>query len=136
MEDVLKAYRGQVRVVRKQHPLQQIHPHAETAALAACCAEEAGLGDRMAEALYTAPPEELTSEGCEKIAASVGMDVGAYRQCLASDRPARRLASDAADAQAAGLGPEAPVFWIGDTRYRGAMSAEVIRDGIERALGR
>jgi uncharacterized membrane protein/predicted DsbA family dithiol-disulfide isomerase len=136
MAQVLAAYDGKVRVVRKQHPLGEIHPHADTAARAACCAEEAGLGDRMADALYAAPPDDLTSEGCERIAARVGLDLAAYRQCVASDRPAARLRADAAAAQAAGLGPEVPVFWIGDTRYRGAHSADTIRDGIERALRR
>jgi len=136
LEEVLQAYDGKVRLVRKQHPLATIHPHAETAARAACCAEEVGRGDEMADALYKAAPEELTTEGCEKLAAQVGVNVDAYRQCLVSDRPAQRLAADAEYARAAGLGPEAPVFWIGDTRYRGAQPAEVIRRGIERALGR
>ncbi len=136
MNDVLKAYQGKVRVVRKEHPLAQIHPHAETAARAQCCAEELGRGEQMAEALYAAAPDELTSEGCERLAERLGMDLAAYRQCLSSDRPAQRLAADAADARSAGLGNEAPVFWIGDTRYRGWQPADVIRDGIERALGR
>jgi protein-disulfide isomerase len=136
LEQVVKAYDGKVRVIRKQHPLSQIHPHAETAARAACCAEEAGRGDQMADALYTAAPDELTTEGCEKLAARVGVDVETYHRCLVSDRPGQRLAADAEYARAAGLGPEAPVFWIGDTRYRGAQPASVIRDGIDRALAR
>src|SRR5262249_17363474 len=78
LEQVTKTYDGKVRLVRKQHPLATIHPHAETAARAACCAEEVGRGDEMADALYKAAPDELTTEGCEKLAARVGADVDAY----------------------------------------------------------
>jgi protein-disulfide isomerase len=133
MQEVLKDYDGKVRVVRKQHPLA-MHSHAADAARAACCADEAGRGDEMADALYHAPPENLTAEGCEKLAASIGLDVAKYRQCFASDDTTRRLAEDAADARAAGLREEAPVFWIGDVRYRGALPADMIRMGIDRAL--
>ena len=133
MQDVLKDYEGKVRVVRKQHPLA-MHAHALDAARAACCADEAGRGDEMADALYHAPPEDLTAEGCEKLAASIGIDVSRYRQCFASDDTTQRLAADAADARAAGLREEAPVFWIGDVRYRGALPADMIRMGIDRAL--
>jgi uncharacterized membrane protein/predicted DsbA family dithiol-disulfide isomerase len=135
LSDVMKEYEGRVRLVRKQHPLS-FHSHAATAARAACCADQAGQGDRMAEALYGAPPTELTTAGCEKLATDLGIDLEAYRACVASEDTTRRLASDAAEAKAAGLAEEAPVFWIGDVRYRGAMPPDVIRDGIERALRR
>jgi len=133
MHEVIKDYDGKIRLVRKQHPLS-IHAHAATAARAACCADAAGFGDQMADALYGAPPEELTSVGCEKLAARVGLDVERYRQCFASDDTTQRIAADVADARAAGLKEEAPVFWIGEIKYRGAMPPDVIRDGIERAL--
>lgn len=134
MTSVLKDYSGKVRLVRKQRPLAKIHPHAEVAARASCCADEAGRGDAMAEALYAAPPDELTADGCESLAAKIGLDLAAYRQCFASERPTAQLAADAADAAEGGIGNEAPVFWIGTTRYRGAHPPDVIRAGIERAL--
>src|SRR5262249_34266500 len=56
MQSILPDYDGKIRVVRKQHPLA-MHPHASDAARAACCADEAGRGDEMADALYHAPPE-------------------------------------------------------------------------------
>ncbi|HEY0253462.1 MAG TPA: DsbA family protein, partial [Kofleriaceae bacterium] len=60
-----------VRLVRKMTPLK-IHPHAMTAALAWCCADAQGKGDAMAKALFEAPVDKLTPEGCEQIAVDVG----------------------------------------------------------------
>jgi len=73
--------RHPVRVVRKMMPLK-IHPHAMPAALAYCCADAQGKGDEMAAALFAAKPDDLTPEGCEKIAASVGCDLERYRRDL------------------------------------------------------
>ena len=81
-----------VAVIRKMVPLG-MHPHARTAALAWCCADAQGKGDAMAKALFDAPPDELTPEGCERIAAQVGCDLDRYREALAD--PATMRASTA-----------------------------------------
>lgn len=108
--------RGPVRVVRKMLPLH-IHPHAEAAAVAYCCADAQGKGEAMAAALFAAPPEQLTSEGCEQLAAGVGCDLDRYRR----DRPAAeaRVAAESAEARAAGV-HALPTLFIGDTRVEGA----------------
>jgi predicted DsbA family dithiol-disulfide isomerase/uncharacterized membrane protein len=134
IETLTKEYGGKLRLVRKEHPLTSMHPHAMTAARAECCAEEFDKGDQMAEELYAAPPEELTREGCEKIAVKLGIDADSWRACLKSDKPNDKIISDQKDAAKAGVGEEAPVFWIGKKRYLGAQPAEVIKDGIDRAL--
>ena len=72
LEPILEAHRDRVRLVRRQVPLR-MHPHALDAARAACCGERLGKGDAMASALFSAPVEQLTREGCEKIAQSVGL---------------------------------------------------------------
>src|SRR5262249_52821125 len=74
------AFAGKVRIVRKEHPLTSMHPHAMTAARAECCAETFDRGEEMAEALYTAPPEDLTKEGCEALAVKLGIDADKWRE--------------------------------------------------------
>lgn len=133
IEGLVKEYGDRVRVVRKQHPLA-MHQNARTAALAACCAEEEGAGDRMAEALFTAPPEDLTADGCARLAAGAGVEPEKFAGCMASERPAAKIAADAADARAAGIGQEAPIFYVGRTRFRGAQRPEIIRAAIDREL--
>jgi protein-disulfide isomerase/uncharacterized membrane protein len=107
-----------VRVIRKMVPLR-IHPHAHDAALAWCCADAQGKGDAMATALFAAPPEDLTPEGCERLAAQVGCDIEQYRAQLADPATEERLAHDLADARAAGV-RGFPTVFIGDQRVSGA----------------
>jgi protein-disulfide isomerase len=134
LEEVVASYGDKVRIVRKHLPLTKLHPNAMTAAMAACCADEVGVGDRMADALFRAPPEELTPEGCERLAAEVGADLARYRECMASDRPRKQVEQDQADARAAGLGQSVPVFFVGGKVHRGAQRAEVIRAAIDLEL--
>ncbi len=105
-----------VRVVRKMVPLP-MHPHAMPAALAWCCAAAQGKGDAMADALFAAPPDELTTEGCEKIAARVGCDLDRYRR----DLPAMVgiVAGDMLDALAADV-HSLPTVFVGPQRVVGA----------------
>ena len=92
-----------VRLVRKMTPLK-IHPHAMTAALAWCWAEAQGKGEAMAKALFAAPVDRLTPEGCEQIAVEVGCELETYRKTLADPATLERIKHDAADAKTAGSG--------------------------------
>src|SRR5262249_61195791 len=83
-----------VRVVRKMLPLS-MHPHAMPAALAYCCADAQGKGDAMAEALFAAPADQLTPDGCEQLAAGVGCDLDRYRRDLPAARA--RVAAEVAE---------------------------------------
>jgi uncharacterized membrane protein/predicted DsbA family dithiol-disulfide isomerase len=91
-----------IRVERKMVPLPQ-HSHALDAALAWCCADAQGKGDAMAVALFAADPDELTPDGCTRIAARVGCDVDRYRAALVDPEIRARVARDVADAKRAGV---------------------------------
>jgi uncharacterized membrane protein/protein-disulfide isomerase len=116
LADALRATKIPVRVVRKMVPLP-MHPHAMPAALAWCCAAAQGKGDAMADALFNAPPEDLTPEGCEKIAASVGCDLDRYRR----DLPAMvgKVAADMLDARGGDV-HSLPTVFVGTERLVGA----------------
>jgi len=130
LASALAQVRSPVKVVRKMLPLR-MHPHAKAAALAYCCADAQGKGDAMAAALFAAPPDDLTPEGCEKLAASVGCDVERYR----SDLPGAetRVAAEAAEVRAAGI-RSLPTLFIGGERIVGdSKSAEALTAMIEHA---
>ncbi|MFO0651640.1 MAG: vitamin K epoxide reductase family protein [Polyangiales bacterium] len=127
---VLASYEGRVRLVRRNVPLS-FHEHAREAARAQCCAEEQGRGDRMAEALFTS--EDLTPEGCERVAQRLSLDMATYRSCLASHRPDVLLERDANDARAAGVGG-LPTLWIGREKFEGFTAPDALRASIDRAL--
>jgi protein-disulfide isomerase len=105
-----------IRVVRKMFPLPG-HRHAMPAAVAYCCADAQGKGEAMAAALFAAKPEDLTSDGCEKLAAQVGCDVDRYRQ--ERSQAEVRVAAEMAEVQAAGI-HALPTLFIGGERIVGA----------------
>lgn len=133
-EPALAKYRGRYRVVRKQMPLVRIHPHALAAARAACCGEALGKGDEMADRLISAPLDELTDDGCTKIASQLGLDEATFRACLSDPKTQEKLKSDQADFTAA-QGKALPTIWINDEVIEGAQGPDALRKALEHALG-
>jgi len=119
-----------VRVVRKMLPLHA-HPHAMPAALAYCCADAQGKGEAMAAALFAAAPDDLTAEGCEKLAAGVGCDLDRYRRDLA--RAADRVAAETAEVTAAGVHALPTLFIAGERIVGAGTSAEQLTALLDRA---
>jgi uncharacterized membrane protein/protein-disulfide isomerase len=113
---------ARVRVVRKMVPLVDKHPGALPAAIAWCCAEKQGKADAMAEALVAAPTEQLTTEGCEKLASQIGCDMDRYRHDAADPATKARIDHDIADARAAGV-KSLPTVYIGATAFVGAAAS-------------
>jgi predicted DsbA family dithiol-disulfide isomerase/uncharacterized membrane protein len=134
LQAVLAAHPGHVKLVRRQVPLK-MHPHAMDAARGACCGEKLGKGEAMADALYTAPAEELTPGGCEKIAERVGLSLESYRACVADPATDALIAADKAEFQAAG-GFALPTLWIGEVQIVGAQPKERIEEALEGAMAR
>ena len=131
---IVAANRSRMRVVRKQVPLR-MHPHAMDAARAACCAEHLGKGDEMADALFAAPLEELTPDGCEKLAASLGLDPGGFRDCVKDPQTDERIKSDVADFKAS-RGHGLPTIWIETQKLEGAQPSEVLESAVKTALSK
>jgi predicted DsbA family dithiol-disulfide isomerase len=134
LQPILERHRDRVRVVRRQVPLA-IHRHARDAARAACCGEQLGMGDSMANALFSAPVDELTPDGCERIAQSVGLPLGAYRDCVANPATDARIDVDRAEFKAAG-GIALPTLWIDGEELVGAQPHETLESTVDRALAR
>ena len=131
---VLEEHKGEIRLVRKQVPLM-MHLHAMTAALASVCAENMGKGDAVAEALFSVDTSNLTTDGCEKIAAAAGLDVEAFRACVKDPGTMVRVLSDKEEFRASGS-KGLPTVWIGAERLDGASDRETIAAALDRALAR
>jgi uncharacterized membrane protein/protein-disulfide isomerase len=130
--DLLPQYGDKVRVVRKHLPLVGLHEGADIAARSACCAEEEGRGEEMADALYQA--EVLNADVCAALAQSLGLNLSDFGSCIKSDRTSKRLLYDRQDAEACKV-EGLPTFWIGTERFNGKVGdAEPLRASIERAL--
>ena len=134
LEPLIEAHRDRLRLVRRQVPLK-MHPHALDAARAACCGDSLGKGEAMANALFSAPVEELTPEGCERIAQSVGLLPEPYRACVADPATDRRIDDDRAEFRAA-RGFALPTLWIDGQELVGAQSGPALEKVIQDALAR
>jgi len=134
LEPLLEAHKTRLRVVRRQVPLRS-HAHALDAARAACCGERLGKGDAMADALFAAPVDDLTREGCERLAESVGLVLDPYRACVADPKTDEQIEADRAEFKESG-GYALPTIWIGDRRLVGAQPREALEQALQQALAR
>jgi len=129
---ILAERRGQLHVVRKHVPLPN-HRFAWHAARAACCAEQQGKSDELAEALFSATFDELSPEGCERMAASLGLDTGRFRACVSDAATDARIRADIQAFRAA-KGRGLPTLWIGDKVLEGAQQPEALRAALDEAI--
>jgi protein-disulfide isomerase len=123
-----------VHVVRKQVPLR-MHPHAMDAARAACCGEELGKGEEMADRLFTVDTKELTPEGCAKIAKELGLDPAKFDECVKSATTEERIKRDAAafkESKSHGL----PTIWVDKQKLEGSQDRETLRAVLDEAIRR
>ena len=102
---------GKIRYVFRDLPIDDNHPEAIRAHIAARCAGEQGKFWEMHNRLFSAPgthkPADLTARATE-----AGLDLTAFQSCVDSGRPTadiRRVAAIATGFGAAGT----PVFFIG-----------------------
>lgn len=130
---LVEEHKSQVRVVRKQVPLMGIHPHAWDAALAAVCGENMGKGDAIAEALFSVEVSNLTTDGCEKIAAAAGLDLAAFRTCVKDPATAARVIIEKEAFKSIG-GRGLPLLFIGPKRIDGANDRPILEAALLEAM--
>jgi protein-disulfide isomerase len=132
---VLEQNHDRVRLVRKNVPLARIHPHAMEAARAACCGEQLGRGDAFAEALFTIPVDDLTRDGCERIASGLGLDIDRFRACVRAPETEARIKADS-DAFKGSGGHGLPTIWIDSQRLEGGQDQATLEAAVRSAIGR
>ncbi len=129
LKKVAKDYPGKVNFVRLNMPLQ-MHPHAETAALAYLCAKSQERGEEMADALFAT--SDLSSKGNRRLAVGMKLDMQKFDRCMKADATMTELRKEMAILEAAGL-QGLPTTYIGDRRYIGSRPEDVLRDAFEAA---
>jgi uncharacterized membrane protein/protein-disulfide isomerase len=128
LDEALTRTKVPVRILRKMVPLPS-HKGAVPAALAYVAVEMQGKGEAMAQALFAAPPEQLTAYEIERIAEKLGVDLPRYRADI--PKAIERVKADLAEAKAAGV-TGLPTLFIGTARHTGAeLSADDLVREIE-----
>jgi predicted DsbA family dithiol-disulfide isomerase/uncharacterized membrane protein len=126
--ELLEEYGSRVNFVRLNMPLTS-HPYSRFAARAYCCADEQKKGEPMADLLMKS--QDLTPEGCEKLAAQLGLSLDDYRACVKSAATDARIDGDIAKVRAAGLAG-LPTVWVQDEVIVG-FNHDRLRDAFTRA---
>jgi predicted DsbA family dithiol-disulfide isomerase/uncharacterized membrane protein len=118
-----------IHFVRRHVPLPG-HPDALPAARAAVCAEEQGLGEKLADKLVEL---DLSPSADRRAAIEVGVDAARFDACLASTEPDRRIAADTRALEEAGMAG-LPTTYVQNKRLLGAVPETTVRDALDHAM--
>jgi protein-disulfide isomerase len=101
LDEMVRKYPSQVRLVYKFYPLQA-HPHGEIAARAAVAALNQGKFWEMHHMLFE-NQEHLEQSDLEKYAKTIGLDLGKFRSDFGSKELGERIEKDKKQAEELGL---------------------------------
>ncbi len=104
---------GKLKYVRRDFPLDSIHPVAAKAAEAAHCAGEQGKYWEMHDRLVV-NVRSLDAKTMPEHAKAIGLDGAKFQQCYESGKYAARVRSDMSEGMKAGVSGT-PMFFMGPT---------------------
>ena len=131
IEETLKAYPSNVRLVFKNYPLP-FHQNAFPAAEAAQCAKEQGKFWEMEEALFT-HQQELDAGKLAEHAKAAGVDVAKFEKCVKDHKFKAYIEQDVAAAEKVQVSGTPSVFVQG-RKMAGGRAAEDFKKIIDEEL--
>jgi predicted DsbA family dithiol-disulfide isomerase len=131
---VERNYADKVRVVYRNYPLTNIHPHAAKAAEASLCANDQGKFWEFHESLFT-DQAHLTIDDLKRRAVALKLDTAAFNTCLDSGKQADAVKKDIAEGSKAGVN-STPAMFINGRKLSGNLPYADIREVIEDELQR
>jgi protein-disulfide isomerase len=134
LKQVEKNYPETVRIVYRQFPLTNIHPHAMKAAEAALCANEQKKFWEFHDSMF-GNQQELSIADLKQRAVALKLDTQAFNQCLDSGRQAPAIQADIQDGARAGV-TGTPAIFINGRLLSGNQPYSEIKDIIEDELQR
>jgi protein-disulfide isomerase len=135
MKDIEKNYKDKIRVVYRQFPLTNIHPHAQKAAEASLCANEQGKFWEMHDALFT-DQKNLEVADLKEKAGKLSLNATTFNACLDSSKYAAAIKNEILDGAKVGVNGTPSMFingrfLSGDQPYD--EIARMIDDELSRA---
>ncbi len=125
---------GKAKFVYKQFPLYQIHPFANSAALASECAKEQGKFWLYHDALFD-KQEDLATLNFTDLAVSLGMNKSQFKSCYDSGKYSENVKKDSAEGAAAGVSGT-PATFVNGKPLMGAVPYASFKVAIEEALAK
>lgn len=133
-EELFKLYKGKIRVVHKDFPLDSIHHEARQAAEAARCAFDQGKFWEYHDKAYENAPK-ATPTDLERYASEVGLNTKVFEQCLNGGKFKLAVQRDLAEGSQLGI-TGTPVFFINGRELSGAQPIEQFTRIIDEELAR
>ncbi|MFQ5415801.1 MAG: DsbA family protein [Myxococcota bacterium] len=137
IEELLKRYPEDLRVVYRHLPLDNIHSYARAAAEASACAEDQNQFWPYHDLLF-ANSKTLADEDLKRFAAELELDMAAFESCYSEGRFKQKVEDDLQAAHAIGI-TGTPAFVVNGVIISGAKPVEaflpVIDEEIARAEG-
>ncbi len=130
--EVLDKYKGKVRLVFKDLPLDSLHPQARTVSEAAACANDQNKFWEFHDKIFEGGPDS-SPEYLRKLATDSGLDVAAFTQCMESGKHRARVQSDVELGSSLGINGT-PAFFINGRSLSGAQPLEAFVKIIEEEL--
>ncbi|MGW8377965.1 Na+/H+ antiporter NhaA [Streptomyces sp. ODS28] len=121
IEEVRRHFGDRLRYVFRHHPLPDVHPHAESAALASEAAAAQGSFWEMHDRLF-AHADALTYDDLLEHAAALGLDTERFDRDMRLGVRTGRVRDDAATGRDSGV-RGTPTFFIGDRLHEGPHDA-------------
>jgi protein-disulfide isomerase len=134
LEELLKRYPDDLRVVYRHMPLDRIHPRARPAAEASLCADDQGRFWPFHDLLF-ANPKTLEDEDLKRFAGEAELDVAVWEQCMSEGKFKSKVDADVEAARGIGVSGT-PAFVVNGVVLTGARPVEEFVPLIEAALGR
>jgi protein-disulfide isomerase len=134
LKEVEKNYAGKIRIVYRQFPLANVHPHAEKAAEASLCAFEQQHFWEFHDAMF-GNQKELSIPDLKQRAVDLKLDSEKFNECIDSGREAAAIQKDVQDGARAGV-TGTPAMFINGRFLSGNQPYGTIKDMIEDELQR
>ncbi|MGA3027976.1 MAG: thioredoxin domain-containing protein [Bryobacteraceae bacterium] len=129
---IMAAYPNDVKLVFKQFPLDDMHPHAVMAAEAALAANDQGKFWEMHDKLF-ANARQLSGETVFALAQSVGLDMMRFTRDMESGRFRKAVAADVAEGDRLGVFGT-PSLFIDGKPYHGPVMLSILKPILDNEL--
>ena len=132
---VEETYKDKIRIVYRQFPLNNIHPHAQKAAEASLCANDQDKFWQLHDAMFV-DQQNLTIEDLKSKAATLSLNATTFSSCLDSGKHAAIIRDSIAEGSKAGVDGTPALFING--RFLGGNQpydeiAKIIEDELMRS---
>jgi protein-disulfide isomerase len=132
---VEETYKDKIRIVYRQFPLNNLHPHAQKAAEASLCANDQNKFWQLHDAMFT-DQQNLTVDDLKSKASTLSLNATTFASCLDSGKYVASIRDSIAEGSKLGVDGTPALFING--RYLGGnqpydVIAKIIEDELVRA---